>query len=186
MRYFLGFLITIGLIVLIIVLLVSGHGSKAPTAKPLRLADYTHSNSSAQILIDGPVNADSKHDSARIVVTSSNVTTTFYTGYQDSVTKSQSYESNQAAYEVFLRALQHAGFTQYDSKVTADERGYCPTGYRYVLGFNSDGKDLRRSWTTRCASSVPRSFPGSVEPIINLFRAQVPDWQKLTSGTQIQ
>jgi len=182
MRYFIGFLVTIGLIVLIIVLLVSGGGSKAPTVKPLNLADYTQTNSTAQLIIDGPINADQSHHEAKITVDANNVTAIFYNGYQDTVLRSQTYANNQTAYAVFLHDLQHSGFTAYDSKITRDERGYCPQGRRYILSFTSDGKELRRSWATSCGNSVPRSYPGTVQPILSLFRAQVPDYAKLTTS----
>jgi hypothetical protein len=186
MRYFLGFLVTIGLIILIIVLLLSGRGgNNAPTVRPLNLADYTQTNSTAQMIVDGPINADQSHDEVRVEVTANKVTATVYKGYQQTVVQTHDYANNQTAYAVFLHALQHSGFTLYDRRITGDERGFCPAGKRYILNFNSDGKNLRRSWSTSCGSSVPHSFTGQVQPILNLFKAQVPDFSKLTAGTDI-
>jgi len=181
MRYIFGFLVTIGLIILILVLLLRG-GTSSPTAKPVNLGDYLYSNATAQLIIDGPVVAEPNHREVQIDVTQNNVVFTLYQGYQQNVIRTQTYSNNQSAYAVFLQALQHAGFTKtIKDNSLYDERGYCSGGNRYIDTFTSDGKDVIRSWSTSCGgTSTFRGFQGSV---IDLFERQVPDYPKLTADT---
>lgn len=186
MRYFIGFLVTIGLIILIIFLLLSSGGSKSPAIKPLNLLDYAGTPSTAQLIVDGPVVADQDHREAKITVSQNQITFTLYNGYpQTTVARSQTYSNNATAYAVFLQSLQHAGFTLHDISVPYDERGYCPTGERYILSFANAGTDLRRSWTTTCSNGAPSSFKGDLSTVLFLFRNQVPDYSLLLDGSNL-
>jgi hypothetical protein len=183
MRYFIGFLITIGLIILLIVLLFGGGGSKSKvptTSKPL--ADYSSSDAAARLTIDGPVNADTIHKSVQITVDKDEVTFEKFQGYQGHVVGSQHYENNETAYANFLHALAHAGFTRGDtSSALKDERGYCPLGNRYIFEFIQDGKDIERFWATSCGK--PKTYLGAPSLTLQLFRAQVPDFAKQVEGS---
>jgi hypothetical protein len=188
MRYFIGFLVTIGLIVLIIVLLLGGggrSGTKNPAQKPFNLVDYANGNTAAQIIIDGPVVADQNHQQLKINVSQSSAALTLYNGYQQNVVSSQTFANNPTSYAIFLQSLQRAGFTLHDSKVGYDERGYCPTGERYILTFTNNGTDMRRSWITSCGTTIPNSFKGNLGTVLFLFKGQIPNYTQLTRGTQL-
>lgn len=181
MRYLLGILATIGLIVLILVLLLRGGGS-TPEVKPLKLSDYATSNSSVHYIIDGPIVADQDHDQINIDVDANQVTFTLYQGYEGDVVKQQSYPNNQDAYTVFLKALQQEGFTKGNNdKALSDERGRCPLGQRRIYSFTDGSDQLMRYWSTSCGD---KTFGGETGKIDALFRRQVPDFGKLVSGSQ--
>jgi hypothetical protein len=183
MRYLLGFLATIGLIILILVLLLRGGGSSASAPKALNLADYARSDSGAHLTIDGPVVADQTHQEVKIDVDASQVTFSLYDGYEGNLINQQTYLNNQEAYTNFLLALQHQGFTNgnNDTKMK-DERGYCALGQRRVYSFTDSGNTLMRYWSTGCNV---KTFKGNSDNVTKLFKLQVPDYSKLTQGTQL-
>src|SRR4051794_17087216 len=106
MRYFIGFLITIGLIIVLILMLFGGGDDKSKLPKSTKTLDsYASSSAEAQLTIDGPVNADSIHNRIRISVARDQVTYTQLEGYEGDVVKTTHYDNNEAAYSYFLRAL---------------------------------------------------------------------------------
>lgn len=183
MRYLLGFLATIGLIILILVLLLRGGDSSSPAAKSLTLSDYARSNSAAHFTIDGPVVADQDHQEVKIDVDAYQVTFSLYDGYQGNLLNQQTYPSNEEAYTNFLLALQHQGFTTGNNDVSMrDERGYCPLGQRKVYSFTDGSDQLMRYWSTGC---TVKTFKGNIDSVTTLFQRQVPDYNKLTQGSKL-
>lgn len=177
MRVIVGILITVGLIVLILFLLLSG-GNSGPTIKPLRLIDYAHSNSAAQLIIDGPIVANQNHNEIKITVSPQSVDFTLYNTYEQQTINSQSYPNNERSYSVFLQALQHAGFTKGNTdKTLVDERGFCPSGIRDIYSFANASRPLMRFWSTSCGDGT---YKGRIETTVNLFKKQVPDYGNLT------
>lgn len=185
MRYFIGFLITIGLVILLIFLLFHGGGTP-PKVKvtPKTLVSYASTNAEARLTIDGPVNADQLHQQIRITVNSTEVTYEQIQGYDGSVVNQQQFTSGQSAYDVFLHALNHAGFTLgNNAKSLSDERGYCALGDRYIFELRQDGKDIERYWATTCGK--PKTYLGSLGLTLSLFQKQVPGYNDLTQNIQL-
>lgn len=183
MRYIFGFLVTIGLIVLILVLLLKGGGDSASAPKALNLGDYARSDSAAHFVLDGPIVADQNHREVKIDVDANEVTFTLLDGYEGSVINSQTYPNNQDAYTNFLLALQHQGYTDGNNDASMkDERGYCPLGQRKIFSFTNGSETLMRYWSTGCNV---KTFKGSVSTVTQLFKSQVPDYDKLVRGTQL-
>lgn len=182
MRYLLGFLATIGLLILILVLLLRG-GDSAVETKALNLADYARTDSVAQLTIDGPVTSNSTHEEVTIDVSSDEVVFSLYKGYEGELVNRQSYPNNTNAYTEFLYGLQHEGFTKGNTDpAMKDERGVCPLGQTQVYSFENEGKQLMRFWSTSCGT---KTFHGKTGAVINLFQHQVPDYNKLISGTSL-
>lgn len=182
MRYFIGFLITIGLIILLIILLFTGGGDgdkKPRTTKAL--ADYASSSAVARLTIDGPINADQNHQVVRITVGQNETEYEQIQGYEGHVLNRQVYANNQNAYSNFLYALGHAGFTQGDrSKLLANEKGHCPLGQRYVFELIENDKRIERYWSSSCGNI--KSYNGNLGVTLKLFQAQVPDYDSLTQS----
>ena len=183
-RYFIGFIATIGLIIILILLIFSGGGKpKVPTTSKT-LDSYATTDAEASLLIDGPINADQDHQQIKITISSDNATFEHITGYQGSVVTQQNYASNVDSYTNFLFALEHAGFTLGNkSSAVKDERGYCPQGDRYILELNQDGQNLERFWATSCGN--PKSYGGNLALTLSLFQAQIPDYDTLIQNVQL-
>jgi hypothetical protein len=174
-RYFLSILIGIGVIVLVIVLIVKAlSGGKHTPNKQIDLASYASKNSVVHLLIDAPVVGNDQHRAIEISVDNSAITLDILQGYEGKVTTHKAYDNTQAAYEVFLKALQYNGFTKGDINSTnSDERGVCALGDRYVYMLASDDKTVFRMWSTSCGGQG--TFGGSPQTIRTLFRRQIPD-----------
>jgi hypothetical protein len=181
MRYLLALLGTFGLIVLILVLLLRG-GSSTPEVKPLKLADYASSDSSVQLIVDGPIVANEKHQEIKIDVDANHVVFSMYSGYEGDLIKQSSYDNNSTAYTIFLRSLQNEGFTQGNTdKDLHDERGVCPLGKRRIYSFRNGSDQLMRFWSTTCGT---KTFDGNIDRIGSLFRQQIPDYNVQIANTK--
>ena len=182
MRYFIGFLITIGLIVLIFVLLLSG-GHSGVTTPPLQLVTYANSNADAQLVIDGPISGEQTHREIQIDVNQTAATFTLYQGYQKTIISTQTFANNTGGFGVFLQGLQRANFTKgNDDKSLSDERGYCPTGERYIMTLSNNGHNVVRYWATTCGQGT---FKGTLQNVLFLFRQQIPDYGTLTNDLSL-
>ncbi len=191
MRYFIGFLITIGLIIFLIVLLFTGGGgskskTQSGTQRPTtvqQLGDFASTDAVARLTIDGPINADQNHQSVQITVGNDDTTYQQFQGYQGTVVNQQNFVNNQAAYSNFLFALGHAGYLLGDnSKLLANEKGYCALGNRYVFELIEGGDTIQRYWATSCGNGSPRTYKGNLSLTLTLFQRQVPNYGGLTAG----
>ena len=199
MRYFIGFLVTIGLIIILIVLLLSGGGGgnnknnntqsqnrqiQTPTSTQ-QLADFASSGAVVRLTIDGQINADQDHQAVRITVGQDETTYQQVQGYQGNVVNQQSFANNQSAYSNFLYALGHAGFTMGDTaKDAANEKGYCPLGERYTYELIDGGDTIMRWWSASCGN-VPKTYKGNPSLTITLFQNQVPGYDSLTNDLSL-
>jgi hypothetical protein len=185
MRYFIGFLITVGLIILLIILLVGGGGKSKVPQTHKTLPSYATSDAVARLTIDGPINAAQSHEQVQITVGRDEVVYDQFKGYDGAVVKQQTYDSTQNAYSNFLYALSHAGFTlgTKNTAQTGDERGQCPLGSRYVFELQQDGQDVERFWATSCGK--PKTYEGNLSLTLQLFKDQVPDYSQLTQNLHL-
>lgn len=187
MRYLSGILIALGLVVLMIILIVKafsgGGGGGGPEQKRIDLNSYANTSAVVQLTIDGPVNAAQNHSKIRVVVGRDETVLQIIKGYEDDVVESRKFDNNLASYEQFLRALKIAGFTLgNDNPALRDERGHCPTGQRYIFEAVSGGSSVMRWWKASCGEG---NFQGRSDTIRNLFKAQVPDYARLTRGAHL-
>lgn len=187
MRYFLSFLVALGLLVLVIFLLFRDGDKPKSVEAPLtvqNLVDYASSGSEAVMTIDGPVNYVKDHQQVRVTVNRDNVTYEQLQGYSGDAIKVHNFANTQDAYAVFLKSLAHLGFTKGNNDPKGrDERGFCPAGDRYIFEFRQDGQELQRYWATTCGGA--KTYLGFVSPTVDLFTAQVPGYQDLTEDIEL-
>src|SRR4030081_3827701 len=98
MRYFAGFLVAIGLLVVVFILVLKGFSHSGSKTPQVTLSNYASTDAVMQLTIDGPLTADEQHQGLRIIVGQNNNTIQTYRGYQNDVTSTKSYPSNEAAY----------------------------------------------------------------------------------------
>ena len=184
MRYFVGFLVAIGLIVLLVMLIFGGHKkNNVPTAmRPL--SSYSTTDAIATLTIDGPINDAQTHNSIQISVDNTATLFTLYQGYDGHVVNQQSYANTVNGFDNFLHALAVAGFTQGNTdKALSDERGFCPTGDRYIFQLDQDGSHIERFWATSCGK--PKTYTGNVPLTLTLFQAQVSNYNDLIQNVNL-
>ncbi len=184
MRYYIGFLITIGLVIVLILLLFAGGGSKSKTAAPMKkLNSYATTDAQVSITVDGPIVADSLHQSYRIIISNSDATFEAFQGYNDTLINIRSYPNNVNAYYAFLSSLTIAGFTSGDKSPTvANDTGLCPQGNRTDYRMTQDGQSLLHYWSTTCGSAT---YTGSISLTMWLFHNQIPNYGQLTSNLNV-
>lgn len=179
MRYLIGLVIFILLIIFLIIKLLSGGNSK-PNLPP-SLSSYANTSTTVRYIIDNPVQAPQNHNDIVIEVGSSNADIKITTGYDGEVVKEQSFPMTDAAYAAFLLSLQHSGgytLGNNDPQLK-DERGYCATGNRYSYDIISgDGDRIQHYWSTSCNQ---KTFKGLPDVVRQLFERQIPNFDEYTS-----
>ena len=186
MRYFVGFLIMIGLafigILLLVRLLFGGGGNQVEKPKS-ELVSNVGTSKTVELFVDGPINANLVHTQVKIAVGTTQTTVQLLSGYEGTVVKSESYANNAESYASFLRALDIVGYTNgSDDKNLKDERGFCPLGRRNVFQIKDGAQTLQRYWSTSCGKSAQGNFNGDSTTTLRLFRDQIPDYNAFTRG----
>lgn len=181
MKYFLGFLVSIGLIIGVFLLIMRGFHSGTPKVEANPLINYASTNTVMQFTEEGAINADQDHRAIRVTVGQTMVTIQTLSGYDENVISTKSYDNTTSSYAEFLRALDIAGYTKGNTVSTKkDDRGYCPTGVRYIFQIiDESGESKQRFWKTSCGQG---NFSGNTTTILTLFRKQVPDYSSISSS----
>jgi hypothetical protein len=172
MRYFLGFLAAIGLIVVVFILILRGFSDRTPAAQ-IELLDYVKTDTAVQLTVDGPVTAEQTHQRYRITVDRYFSSIETMQGYEGKRTDFRTYPSNETAYANFLRSLELVGFIKGNTDpLRADERGQCPDGSRYIYEIVSDNRKIQRFWSTSCGRGT---YGGNAAQTRQLFLRQIPE-----------
>jgi hypothetical protein len=180
MRYYIGFLVTLGLLITLIFLLVHGNNKAAVPSTSKPLYSYANTNAEVRLTIDGPINGNQIHQQVQITANQNIVTFDQFQGYDGSVVNQQQFPNSETAYSAFLHAIALAGFTEGNtSGALSDEQGHCATGDRYIFELIQNGNDLERFWATSC-TNVIRSYDGNLPLTLTLFEVQIPNYQVLT------
>lgn len=171
-RYLVGFLITIGLIILLISLLFGGGNDKKVPKTSKTLDSYASTDAVATLTAAGPINYQGDHREVRISVSRDQVLYEVQRGYNGEIIKQQNWGNTQEAYRAFLAALETANFTKGDTKAAIkDPTGLCPLDKRYILTLTEGGNDIIRFWSTTCGA---KTFQGKLSTVKELFRTQLP------------
>ena len=181
-RYLIGFFVTVGLVILLVILLFTGGSNTANKKVPATgkaLSSYASSDAQVRLTIDGPINANQDHRQTQYVIDRDNAVINLIQGYDGMVIDTHSYGNTEASYDTFLHALELNGFTRGKTSDASlkSETGHCADGYRYVFELVQGGRVIERLWTTSCGSV--RTFEGNSQFIIDLFRSQIPGREDL-------
>jgi hypothetical protein len=188
MKYFFGFLASIGLIILVFILILRGFGGKPQGQQPDPLTDYANSDALVRMTVDGPIVSDQQHQAYRITVGRSETRIETLQGYEYDAIDTKTYNNNQEGFTNFLRAIEFAGFAKGVKDVDnqqQDERGVCATGNRFVFEIIDGTSQVQRYWSTSCGNNG--TFKGKTEQVKRLFDRQVPspDFTQLTGHLRL-
>jgi hypothetical protein len=182
MRYYIGLLITLGLLILVLFLLFHGSGKTNVPTTSEPLFSYANTGSEVRLTIDGPINANEDHQQVQITVNQNVVTFDQLQGYDGNVVNQQQFANSENAYTAFLYALALNGFTDGNSSsALSNEQGHCALGERYTFELIQGGNDLEHYWATSC-TNVIKSFNGDLPLMLTLFEAQIPNYQTLVKN----
>lgn len=171
-RYFLGILVTIGLIILVFVLIFGG--SKPKVQAPPDLTTYANTDVAVQMTVDSFVSNPQTHRQVQVAVDKNSIILSTFKGYEGQVIKTKTYSNDSTSYGVFLRALDKAGYNKGNNASSLkDDRGVCPLGERYIFEVVENGSDIQRYWSSSCGKG---NFLGSTNLVLNLFQNQAPDY----------
>jgi hypothetical protein len=187
MRYFFGFLLAIGLIVITFILVLRGfRGNTSTQSITTPLTTYTNTDTTVQFTDDGSDTADQTHEGIRITIGQYANTIQIYQGYQNRITSSQTYENNPNSYGTFLRAIDLLNYTsgvKNPSPALSDPRGVCPQGQHYSFQIISgDGSNIQNYWTTSCGGGT---YKGDVQDVENLFEEQIPNYSTVAGNVTL-
>ncbi len=181
MKYFLAFLGIVSLVIVVFILVIRGLTGGGRPAVQTEMVDYAKTQTVVRMTVSGRVNANQEHRSATITIGRSANVFQLIHGYENDVRETRSYPSNENAYATFLRALDLQGYTKgNDNKALEDSRGFCPTGRVYTFEIITGSATVQKFWTSTCGGGT---FKGNTNTIRTLFRDQIPDYNKLISGT---
>lgn len=182
--FFLGVALALVLLIVILIVVFAGGG---PSNKPKApIASYANDpTAQATLLIDGPEGAGSSHNQIQITITNSTSTINIIKGYNNNIIRSKTYSNSEAAFHVFLRALEYSEFdVGHNDPKLSQASGYCPLGNRYIFSFNADNTQIQRYWITSCPGD-PHTFDGNLDLTVTLFQNQIEDFNSITSGLNI-
>lgn len=187
MRWLVGILGLFFIILLIFILF--GHRSPKQTLTgPIihPLPDYANTDATVVLTIDGVVNGDETHRQIRITVGQAERDLDIIQGYSGHVLENHVYYNTVDAYSVFLKSIQKGGFLSKNrkAKVSNDPQGYCPLGFRYIYNLNQAGDSLSSLWASSCGTSTG-NLGGSSSLLNSLFKAQIPDYSKVTQNVDL-
>ncbi len=152
------------------------------TGSPTALTEYANRDSKVVLTIDGRINGDDAHRSIRITVSRGTRMAEIIQGYQGNIISSQSQDNNPNAYDEFIRSLAKTGYGRERTSAVTDVRGICPTGQRYIFEVVDKNELVSRTWSATCSKGTSMA---SYTPVINLFKAQITDYSKFTSTTNL-
>jgi hypothetical protein len=190
MKFFIGTVVIIFLILIGTVLLLSRRGGNSSpqgsTGKPVPvvITDYAGSSSEVSITTDGRIVDEDRHRAIRVTVSPTVRKIEIIQGYSGKVIDSRVYSNDKAAYEAFMYALKTANYTRELAKPkVTDDKGACPTGRRYYYELRDNAELIKRLWSTSCGDVG--TFAGNGTLIRSLFKQQIPDYGKITAKVSL-
>jgi hypothetical protein len=184
MRYIIGIVVALGLIVFVIILLVKSFGGSAPVTQKISLPSYANTSAIVRMTIDGPVTSDQTHEDVQMSVDSNQATLTVTQGYDGQVISTNSYATGSNAFAVFLRSLDTYGFTLGNTNsALKDERGQCANGDRYIYEIiDGNSNTVQHLWHTSCGTGTSKASYGAIG---ELFENQFPDYDQIVNNVNI-
>jgi hypothetical protein len=150
----------------------------------VHVADYVNDDASlVSWTMQGRIVGKELRRAVQITVTPSERRVELFEGYNQKVTKSLTLPNDTAAYTHFLLALENLNFGRERKVKQPDERGVCPLGTRYIYEVRSGSEQKSRLWSDSCASA-DGTFAGVAITIKQLFKNQIPEYEKFISGVQ--
>lgn len=188
LRYILGFLVIVLILVVLGNLIFGGKKSTKETKADVTqtsFANSAESNSAVTFVTAGVINGVDMHRQIRIIVNNTTRVLDIIDGYSGKVLSTQSYPNTQEAYREFLSALYTSGYTKENpANTNPDVSGRCPLGTRFIYMSAGIPNVPDELWTTNC-KTVIGTFGGDSSSVNQLFRLQIPDYAGQTANVNL-
>lgn len=188
LRYILGFLVIVLILVVLGNLIFGGKKSTKETKAVVTqtsFANSAESNSAVTFVTAGVINGVDMHRQIRIIVNNTTRVLDIIDGYSGKVLSTQSYPNTQEAYREFLSALYTSGYTKENpANTNPDVSGRCPLGTRFIYMSAGIPNVPDELWTTNC-KTVIGTFGGDSSSVNQLFRLQIPDYAGQTANVNL-
>ncbi|MBA3758789.1 hypothetical protein H0X10_04145 [Candidatus Saccharibacteria bacterium] len=188
MRYIFAVFGVLIIMIFAVILIVRRNPAPVPASqtgkKQVVLGEYENKPVTAQYIRRGEITADEERNAIRVSVSNQERVIEILQGYNETVTKRQTYANNAKAFAIFLSALDSAGFAREKETTITDERGICPTGNRFVYKLQDGTEQILRFWATSC-STKQGSFGGNSVLVRSLFEKQIPDYSTVVRDVKL-
>jgi len=167
-------------------------GRKTPTTRTANvvavktLPDYASTDADVVMTIDMPVIGHEEHNAVQITINREERTVDLLQGYQGLVIKTESFDNDQASFDVFLRAINSQGFVLEQKSIYKNDRDVCPTGSHYYYDLKNTGTENgdKHLWAVSCGI-IGTSASQRGPTIRSLFQKQIPNYQKFLSDAKV-
>lgn len=143
----------------------------------------TDVNRAVRVTVRGPIVAQEKFRSYRVMASPQARSMVTYEGYMDKQLDAKQLDNNPKAYEELVYALEKRKMMEGRqlSDAQNDLRGICATGKVYIFETLYNGQPVKTLWTSDCSGSKG-SAVASTEEIIDMMLKQIPDGSKMASS----
>lgn len=185
LKYVLGAIGTILLLVLVFVFVINRNDDQNPTNAPkvLKLVDYAEKDSVVTLQTDGKLVGEEDRRSVRVSVSANERRFEVLSGYNGQVINTQSFPNTQAAYQAFLSGLSGLGFMSSKKTGITDPQSICANGQHYYYALSEGSTKKSDLWSVSCDKSG--TFSGSGKTIRDLFQRQIPEYNQLAQGVKL-
>lgn len=177
MKFILGALGVIFLVILVIVLITRGGNDRTAVEEAVVISEQAREGVSAVYTQQGAVVGQNQRRAIRIIVNQDERRLEILTGYEEAVLRSHTYANTNAAYQTFLVAIDQAGFGTKKATTVVDPRGACPLGRTYIFELREFSQPMIDLWSTSCGKKMG-TFGGNTTMVRTLFEKQIPDYAK--------
>ncbi len=144
---------------------------------------YNKAGTEVILEVQGPIKGDESFYLYRIKINRNNRVVQLVRGYDGFVEKEQTFPNNEAAYGVFLKALDTTNFELKNQSKNEDERGSCPLGRRFIYSIQDGSEQVFHSWAASCNPGLGTS---EANPLTRtLFQNQIPKFNEFVAGQDL-
>lgn len=148
-----------------------------------KITDYINDQTSVELTQHGRVVADEDRRTLRITVSEKERSVEILKGYDQLVETRKTYYNNNDSYNVFMRALDDAGYLREKKSIVTDPTGACPTGKRYEYRLKVIDDQVSSLWNSSCRP-LGGTIGGDSSLIRELFKKQIPDYETVVKGVK--
>ncbi len=175
-------MILFGIIAMILFTRSTDTGQNTQTGnEAVSTVNFVNDQSRVEYTKNGNIVAEEDYRTLRITVSEKERTIEVLKGYNQAVETRKTYGNDYESYNVFMRALDVAGFTRSKESKVTDPVGTCPKGYRYEYKLKQLSDDVSNLWNNSC-QVLNGTLANNGSAIRDLFQKQIPDYEEVVKG----